>query len=174
MPGTTTRCRLETLARRLIEYWALVGGVLLIGIVAVNALSLAGLIVAGRPFPGDFEIVEVGVAVAIFSFLPYCQLTGANVTADIFTASAGPRLLTVLSALASLVAMAFAVFLLVQMYEGYLDFRLYEETTAIYQFPIWVAYLPILVSIALLIVATLITFVEAFRGPAPHTEPVDH
>ncbi|WP_157014408.1 TRAP transporter small permease [Mesorhizobium xinjiangense] len=173
MPGKLIAVRLEMLARRLIEYWALAGGALLLGVVAVNALSLAGLILAGRPFPGDFEIVEVGVAVAIFAFLPYCQLTGANVTADIFTAGAGPRLLTVLSALASAVAMAFAVFLLVQMYEGFLDFRLYEETTAIYQFPIWVAYLPILVSIALLIVATVITFIEAFRSEAPHAEPTD-
>ncbi|WP_295807710.1 TRAP transporter small permease [uncultured Nitratireductor sp.] len=152
--------------RHVIEAWALVGGVVLIGVVLVNAFSLSSLILAGRPFPGDFEIVEVGVAVSVFCFLPYCQVTGANVTADIFTSGAGPRTLAVLSTAASIVASAFAVFLLWRMYEGFLDFRLYEETTAIYQFPIWIAYVPILVSIALLIVASLMSLADALAGRA--------
>ena len=38
-----------------------------------------------KPFPGDFEIVKHGVAIAAFAFLPYCQLSHANVTVDIFT-----------------------------------------------------------------------------------------
>ena len=54
----------------------------------MNAISVTGSAVFGRPFPGDFELTEMGVAVAAFSFLPYCQLTGANVTADIFTSGA--------------------------------------------------------------------------------------
>lgn len=153
--------RLGDFLRRAIEYWALAGGLVLLGVVLINAFSLTRLIFAGRPFPGDFEIVEVGVAVAVFAFLPYCQLTGANVTADIFTSGAGPRLRSALSAIASTIAACFAAFLLWRMYEGFLDFRLYEETTAIYQFPIWGAYLPILVSIALLIVGSVMTLCEA-------------
>lgn len=156
--------RLEAWLRRAIEYWAIAGGLVLLGVVFVNAFSLVSLIVAGAPFPGDFEIVEVGVAVAVFAFLPYCQLTGANVTADIFTARAGRRTLSVLSALASALALGFAVFLLSRMYAGFLDFRRYEETTAIYQFPIWGAYLPILVSTGLLIVAAAITLAETLSG----------
>lgn len=154
-------------ARRIIEYWALVGGLVLFGVVFVNAFSLTSLIFAGRPFPGDFEIVEVGVAVAVFAFLPYCQLTGSNVTADIFTAGAGPRTLKVLAVLASIVATAFAAFLLWRMYAGFLDMRMYRETTAIYQFPIWVAYIPILVSLFLLLVASLISLIDAFQGRLP-------
>ncbi|WP_082143986.1 TRAP transporter small permease [Nitratireductor soli] len=156
--------RIGGFARRAIEAWALAGGAVLIGVVLINAFSLTSLILVAKPFPGDFEIVEVGVAVAIFSFLPYCQLTGANVTADIFTAGAGPKLLSALSAIASLIAAGFAAFLLWRMYAGFLDFRLYEETTAIYQFPIWMAYVPILVSLALLLAAAIITLMEALTG----------
>lgn len=156
--------RIGGFVRRAIEAWALAGGMVLIGVVLINAFSLASLILAASPFPGDFEIVEVGVAVAIFSFLPYCQLTGANVTADIFTAGAGPKLRSALSAIASLIAAGFAAFLLWRMYAGFLDFRLYEETTAIYQFPIWMAYAPILVSLALLFAAAIITLMEALGG----------
>ncbi|WP_099867638.1 TRAP transporter small permease [Pararhizobium haloflavum] len=152
------------LARRIIEYWAIAGGLVLFAVVFINAFSLVSLIFAGSPFPGDFEIVEVGVAITVFAFLPYCQLTGSNVTADIFTAGAGPRVLQVLAVLASLAATGFAAFLLWRMYGGFLDMRTYRETTAIYQFPLWIAYIPILISLVLYVIAAAITLVDALKG----------
>jgi hypothetical protein len=38
-----------------------------------------------RPVKGDFEVVEAGIAFAIFAFLPICQLYGAHATVDVFT-----------------------------------------------------------------------------------------
>src|SRR5687768_4670034 len=102
----------EATLRKVIELWALLGGLLLLAVVLVNVASLAGNIAFHQPVPGDFEIVEVGVAVSVFMFLPYCQLTGANVTADIFTAWAGPRLLAILALIASVVALVVAILLL--------------------------------------------------------------
>ncbi|MEZ5448706.1 MAG: TRAP transporter small permease subunit [Thiolinea sp.] len=37
------------------------------------------------PVNGDFELVEAGIAFAIFAFLPICQLRGGHATVDIFT-----------------------------------------------------------------------------------------
>jgi TRAP-type C4-dicarboxylate transport system permease small subunit len=108
-------------------------------------------------------MVEVLVAVAAFAFLPYCQLTDANVTADIFTARAGRRTIAVFGLIASLVALGFALLLLWRMYAGLLDYRQYVETTAILRFPIWMAYIPALISLALLTVACLITLKDAAR-----------
>ncbi len=150
--------------RKIIELWALAGGLLLIAVVLVNATSLAGNIFLNQPVPGDFEIVEVGVAVAVFSFLPYCQITDANVTADIFTAWARPRIINLLRVLASTVALGFAALLLWRMWLGLIDYRIYREVTTIYQFPIWVAFVPILVSLFLLTLACLLTLIDAFRG----------
>lgn len=146
------------------EAWALVGGFLLLAVVLVTAVSLAGNILLGQPVPGDFEIVEVGVAVAVFAFLPYCQLTDANVTADIFTAGANRFWQSVFVLFASAVALCFSAVLLWRMWFGLLDFRTYEEVTTIYQFPLWMAYVPILASLALLVLASLVTLVEAARG----------
>lgn len=154
----------EATFRKIIELWALLGGLLLLAIVLVNVASLAGNVAFRQPVPGDFEIVEVGVAVSVFMFLPYCQLTGANVTADIFTAWAGPRLLSALALFASLVALTVAVVLLWRMSHGLADYRQYREVTTIYQFPIWYAFIPILVSLFLLVVACLITLIDALRG----------
>lgn len=149
------------LARVAIEAWALLGGVLLLGVVLMTAWSVTASAMFGTPVPGDFEMVQVGVAVAAFSFLPYCQLTGANVTADIFTSRASPPWIAAFTLLAALVALGFSAILLWRMRAGLDDYMEYEEVTPILGFPIWVAYLPILVSLALLALAALITVIEA-------------
>lgn len=149
-------------ARNAITAWALLGGVSLAGVVLVNVISVVGAIF-WQPFPGDFEMTEVGVAVAAFAFLPYCQLTGANVTADIFTAGASQRWIAAYSFLASSMALGFGLLLLWRMYLGMLDQKAYGYTTTILQFPHWVAFVPILVSLALLAVAAAITLIESTR-----------
>lgn len=149
--------------RKIIEYWALAGGLLLFAVVLVNSVSLAGNIALNQPVPGDFEIVEVAVAVAVFAFLPYCQITGANVTADIFTVWAGPRVLGALKVLASLIALGFGILLLWRMSYGLADYREYREVTTIYQFPIWFAFIPILFSLFLLTLACLVTLYESLN-----------
>jgi TRAP-type C4-dicarboxylate transport system permease small subunit len=151
-------------ACRLIEGWALLGGLLLLAVVLLNAWSMGGNIFFGAPLPGDFEMVEIGVAVAAFSFLPYCQITGANVSADIFTSRAGPRTVAALSLLAALIALLFSLLLLWRMHAGMADYQEYEETTAILGFPIWIAFIPILISLALLALAALVSLIEATRA----------
>ncbi|KAB2919939.1 MAG: TRAP transporter small permease [Hyphomicrobiaceae bacterium] len=150
------------LVRRLIELWALAGGLLLVALVLMNAYSLVADITFRRPLAGDFEMVEVGVAVAAFTFLPYCQLTGSNVSADIFTQGAGPRTMACLSLLSGLFALAFGALLTWRMSLGLLDYRQFGETTAITGFPIWVAFVPIVISLAMLVVASLISMSDAF------------
>ena len=93
-------------------------------------------------------------------------MTDANVTADIFTAHARPRTIALFKLLASLVALLFAAMLLWRMYEGMGNQREYGYTTAILQFPSWTAYIPILISLALLVVAAFVTLIENGRWAA--------
>ena len=145
------------LAARLIEYWALLGGIVLFAIVLMTAWSATSGAVFDRPLQGDVELTEMGIAVAVFMFLPYCQLVGANVTADIFTAGAGPRTVALLELVSALIALGFSALLLWRMYLGLLDYRKYVETTTILHVPMWYAYIPILLSLALLALASLIS-----------------
>ena len=156
------RAGLIGLARNAISGWALFGGLILSFVVLINVVSVIGGVV-WKPFPGDFELTEIGVAVAAFAFLPYCQRAGANVTADIFTAGASYRTLGFFGVLASLVAFGFSLLLLSRMYYGMLDQKAYHYTTAILQFPHWVAFIPILVSLALLAIAAVITLSESIK-----------
>jgi hypothetical protein len=137
--------------RALIVLWALLGGVLLSAIVLVNVASIVGAALfsanetgwlAGAlptwlatPVPGDFELTEMGTAIAVFAFLPYVQLSRSNVTADIFT-SAPRRAGSRASALTgSVVAIGFTLFLAWRMYFGMLDQQSFGYTTAILQIP---------------------------------------
>ena len=153
----------STLLRRAIEAWALLGGLVLVGIALMTAWSAASAWLINRPLPGDFELVEMLVAVSVFMFLPYCQLVGANVTADLFTAGAGPRAVAALELLGGAVALAFGLLLLWRMYEGLLDYRQYVETTTILKIPIWYAYVPALASLALLALAAFLSAQDAWR-----------
>lgn len=149
--------------RFFIELWALAGAAILAAVVLVNAYSVVASALFSMPFPGDFEMTEVGIAIAVFAFLPYCQLTGANVTADIFTARASARTIAVLKVAASIVALGFSLLLVWRMSAGMLDQKVYGYTTAILQFPHWVAFIPILFSLVLLAAASLITAGEAWH-----------
>lgn len=92
------------------------------------------------PINGDFELVEAGIAFAIFAFLPLCQITGGHATVDIFTnllplrANRGLRMVTEIIFAAVLVLIAWRLF------EGMLSKMSYGETTFLLQFPIWWAY----------------------------------
>jgi TRAP-type C4-dicarboxylate transport system permease small subunit len=131
----------------------------LCAVVLINVASVIGSIF-GAPFAGDFELTQVGIAVAVFAFLPYAQLTGANVSADIFTARAGPRVVAALTGIGSLVALGFALLLLTRMSTGLADQKAYGYTTTILQFPHWIAFVPILISLALLALAALLSFIK--------------
>jgi len=150
------------MVHRLTEGWALLGGALLMGIVLMNAYSIGSDILISKPFSGDFELTEVGIAVAAFCFLPYCQMTGSNVTADLFTAKAGPFQLMLMRLFAGFVALGFSSLLLWRMWDGLADYREYEEVTGILSFPLWIAFIPCLMSLALLVASCLMTIIDIF------------
>lgn len=76
---------LEWIARVL----AWCGGIILVAIAVLTVASITGraLIFIGlSPITGDFELVEAGCAIAIFCFLPWCQLRRGHVTVDVLVA----------------------------------------------------------------------------------------
>jgi TRAP-type C4-dicarboxylate transport system permease small subunit len=153
----------KSLLLRATEIWALLGGVLLFAIALMTSYSAGAGWLFGKPLPGDVELVEMLTAVSVFMFLPYCQIAGANVTADLFTARSGPRTVARLELLGAAVALAFSLLLLWRMSLGLLDYRQYVETTTILKIPIWYAYLPALASLALLAAAAAATVRSAWR-----------
>ena len=145
----------------LVRVWALLGGVVTLGLSLMVAASAASNILTGRPFAPDHELVKHFIAIAIFMFLPYCQMTGANVTVDVFTARMGERAKAVMALVSSLIAGAFAILLLIQMSAGFQSYLRFPEVTPVLRLPLWTAFPPILLSLLLLLLASLLTTRDA-------------
>lgn len=156
------------LAARLIVLWALGGGALLLALVGLNLWSVLADALVGKPFPGTIELTELGTAVAVAAFFPYCQLTRANVQVDVFTARAGPRALHALDAVAAAGAFVVALVIAWRMALGLADQRASGLGTAILQLPVWLAFVPIVASFLLLALAALVSvLVPPAEAPAP-------
>ncbi len=148
---------------RLARFMALLGGLVLVALVALTCLSVLGrglntlghsafltglapglagaLIAAGvGPITGDFELVEAGVAFAVFAFLPVCQLYSAHATVDVFTARMPGRANAALRAFWEVVLALAIVLITWRLLQGMQDKMRYGETTFLLQFPIWWAY----------------------------------
>jgi TRAP-type C4-dicarboxylate transport system permease small subunit len=160
-PDPAPRAKLAGAARAVIRAWALFGGLILVGLVLMTAASALSNLLFNRPFPGDYELVKYGVAIAAFAFLPYAQITHANVTVDLFTERASPRFKSAAALLASLIAIVVAAVLLRQMWLGMLDYVEYREAMMALPIPLWTAFPPALISLALVMVAGAITAAEA-------------
>lgn len=148
---------------RVIRWWALGGGLLTLGIAFMTAASAVSNLTLGRPFAADHELVKHLIAVAIFMFLPYCQLTGSNVTVDIFTEGMSERGKQAMAGFSALFAIAFSILLLVQMTSGFRSYLRYPEVTPVLKLPLWTAFPFILFSLLLLLCAALATLMASWR-----------
>lgn len=172
-----TEARVGRVLHIISKWLAYFGGVVLTGIALMTVVSIAGraLIWAGRgPIQGDFELVELGVVIAIFSFLPWSQMNRQQVTVDILVDTFPPRIRTFLGMLGDM-AMALA--------SGVIAWRLwlgmgermplgsdavraafmlgdrpyYLETSMILRLPVWYGYALAMVGAALFAIVCIYT-----------------
>lgn len=127
-----------------LAYWsAIVGGVALVALTLMIVASVSGraLISIGLgPVPGDFELVEVGTAIAVFFFLPWTYLKGGHATVDLLYTNLPAWAQKAIVLACDLVMLVVWLTLTWKLYEGMLEKKEYVETTFILQMPIWWAY----------------------------------
>jgi TRAP-type C4-dicarboxylate transport system permease small subunit len=81
---------MERMARGLAYF----GGFLLAAVAGMVCVSIIGRALDGfglSPIKGDYELVEAGCAIAVFAFLPWCQLKRGHVAVDIVVQNMHPR-----------------------------------------------------------------------------------
>lgn len=164
---------------------ALIGGIALVLLIAITVISIVGrtgatlaysefvqssltvlsdaLVASGiGPINGDFEMVEMGIAFAIFCFLPWCQLTSGHATVDLFTSALPERVNRFLIFFWEVV-LALAIILIAwRLGVGMSDKMRYGETTFLLQVPVWYGFAA---SFAASIAAALVAiYVAAIRG----------
>ncbi|MFK7894026.1 MAG: TRAP transporter small permease [Granulosicoccus sp.] len=154
---------MQFIVDRLARLFAVLGGLVLSALVLMTCLSIVGrsfnaflnddwmqsfapgivnlLLSTGLgPVNGDFELVEAGMAFAIFAFLPLCQLSGSHASVDIFTSMLPERAASVLRLVVDVVFAMVLVIIAVQLFSGMLSKRASGQTTLLLQFPLWWAY----------------------------------
>jgi TRAP-type C4-dicarboxylate transport system permease small subunit len=130
---------IEPLAR----WCALLGGIVLIGVVIMSCLSIIGRALDGiglGPIQGDYELVQMGIGFAIFAFLPWCQLRRGHATVDLFQARMGRRMNRTIDLISDIAMFTAATLIMWRLWLGMLDKKSYGETTFILQFPVWIPY----------------------------------
>ena len=114
--------------------------------------------------PGDYELAQMLVAIAVVACLPYCQMRGGNVRVDFFTARLPRRARNALDAIgAASVGLVGAVFAWRMCY-GLLDLRQSNEQSMILELPSWYPYVLVIPCFALLGLAGFYTAWRRLRA----------
>jgi TRAP-type C4-dicarboxylate transport system permease small subunit len=119
---------------------AVFGGTVLFAMAWLTAVSVTGRAAISAPIPGDFELVSIGTGIAIFAFLPYCQITRSNVIVDFFMVRAPTRAKTICDAIGALLYLAIGAILTWRLILGGLDMYRYSERTMTVNFPRWTTF----------------------------------
>lgn len=148
---------------RLARIMATLGGAVLTLLILLTCASIAGRLLNGGlhsgfaqsvapgladwaigigvgPVNGDFELVEAGVAFAIFAFLPLCQITAGHASVDVFANMLSKRTNRFLRMVIEIVFAAVLILIAVQLAQGMLSKLKNGETSFLLQFPVWWAY----------------------------------
>lgn len=124
---------------------AVAGGLVLLGIVVLTCISIIGralipLDIGLGPIRGIYDMTEIGMAAAIFAFLPWAQLRDAHARVDLFQFAMGEGLNNFLDLLFNIVMLLIAAVGSYRLYLGMLDKLSFGETTLIAQIPVWQGY----------------------------------
>lgn len=153
---------IEKSLARMASMMALLGGLVLLALIALTCLSIFGRLLnslfhgwIGSGFPnlaesllalgvgpitGDFELVEAGVAFTIFAFLPYCHLHAGHAVVDLIVERLPMRVKTILEHLIALFFAFVLILIAMQLGGGMLSKYRNGETSFLLGFPIWWSY----------------------------------
>jgi TRAP-type C4-dicarboxylate transport system permease small subunit len=149
---------------RLAGLLAVTGGILICFAAVLVTISVAGRRLLNRPIPGDYEMVEISVGVAVFAFLAYTAAKSGHIAVDTFTLKLRPRVNAVIDGVWDLILAAFLGFFSWGLLAGGLNARAYGETLIQLAWPIWPIYLACSLLAALACLVTLAVALLKIRG----------
>jgi TRAP-type C4-dicarboxylate transport system permease small subunit len=141
------------------KWLAVFGGIVLCAMALLTTASVAGRSLLNDPISGDFELVAIGTGLAVFAFLPWCQIMRGNVLVDFFMSATPPRAQIFADVLGGLVYLAIATLLTWRMIFGGIDMYNYNELSMTINFPRWTTFPP-----SVLLMSFLVTVIAYTIG----------
>jgi len=136
------------------QAFALAGGVVLLALINMSLISIIGRKLFAAPIRGDIELMEMGAAVAIATFLPLCELRGTHIKVDAFTMRMPDAVVRSLDVFAHLLCMLAALLLAWRTGLQLLDNLEYGDVSTLLSIPMWIPLLLIVPSLILLALAS--------------------
>jgi len=146
--------------------FALTGGMVLLGLIAMSLISITGRKLFAAPIRGDMELVEMGAAVAIAAFLPLCELRGLHLKADAFTLWATAKLKRALDIFAHALLLLATGVLTWRTALQVLSYREYGDTSTLLSVPMWLPLACIVPSLMLLALCALARVLDLIAARA--------
>lgn len=134
--------------------WALVGGGVLLALIGMSLVSIIGRKLYAAPVRGDIELMEMGAAIAIASFLPICEMRGLHLKVDTFTLRAPQWLQTSLDVIGHGLCMLAALILAWRTALQLGDTLEYGDVSTLLTIPLWIPLGLIVPSLLLLALAS--------------------
>jgi TRAP-type C4-dicarboxylate transport system permease small subunit len=135
---------------------AIVGGLLSVATALLVTASVTGRWLGYGAINGDFELVQVGVALSVFCFLPLTQARRGNIVVDSFTTRLPTRLNRAIDALWDFVYAGSMALLAWCLMNGARDALASGLTSTMVGMPLW----PVFAACVLLVVFLAITAVD--------------
>lgn len=140
---------LERWLQRLCDVSAAIGGVVLVAIACMTVVSVVGRAMFSHPILGDVELVQLGCAVVVASFLPYTQFRHANIIVDFFTTRATVRSQRLMDAFGTLLYTLVLALVCWRVAVGGIDIHAARESSMLMDLPLWIPYLLMVPGLAL-------------------------
>jgi len=122
------------------RWLAVFGGIVLLSILVMVSISISLRALGMMPIQGDFELLQVGLAIVVGSFLPWCHGHGGNMFVDFVTKTLPIRRQCQLDALAGLLVFVMLSIIAWRSGAGAIASKASGEITMIRGFPIWISY----------------------------------
>ena len=142
------------------KIFAYIGGFILVAMALTTVASIIGRALLNfglSPVRGDYELVANGCALAVFCFLPFCQLKRGHVTVDIVTSTFPLRVQALFALIGDALIALVSVIILRQLWFGFgekfpygsdalrdslgMGYKpFFAETTYELELPVWIPY----------------------------------
>lgn len=135
---------------------ATIGGTVLVAMACTTVVSVVGRAFFAHPILGDVELVQLGSAVVVASFLPYTQFRRANIMVDFFTNHATSERKRAMDCLGNALYTLMMAMVLWRVAVGGIDMRESAESSMLMNLPLWWPYVLMLPGLALCVLIGLV------------------
>lgn len=143
----------------LCDICAILGGLVLICIAGMTVVSVIGRTFFDSPILGDVELVQLGLAVCVATFLPYTQFRSANIIVDFFTTKASPRTQRRMDGMGAFLYACMTALIAWRVFAGGRMSQENQEVSMLMSMPLWIPYM---LMVPGLVLCTLVGLYQTF------------